>query len=200
VTTCPTGIDIRDGLQMECIHCTQCIDACDAVMDKIGRPRGLIRYTSRDELAGASRRFLRPRVVFYPVLLLAVFGALGVALARRAPVDVTVLRGIGSPYTLLPSGDVSNQIRVKIANRTDEERRYLIELVDAPRLRLIAPDNPLVVGPRHSATAVVFVTAPVAEIAGGERDVRFRVSDPTGYATVVTYRLLGPAGPGVERR
>ena len=75
VVTCPTGIDIREGLQMECIHCTQCMDACDSIMDRVGRPRGLIRYSSRDELAGAPRRILRPRVVLYPLLLVLVWGA-----------------------------------------------------------------------------------------------------------------------------
>ena len=67
VLTCPTGIDIRDGLQMECIHCTQCADACDAMMVKVGRPTGLIRYTSQDALAGQVRRLLRPRTVLYPL-------------------------------------------------------------------------------------------------------------------------------------
>ena len=147
VVTCPTGIDIRDGLQMECIHCTQCMDACDSVMDRIGRPRGLIRYSSRDELGGAPRRILRPRLIFYPLLLLAVWGMLGWSLAHRQSADVTVLRGVGSPFTLLPSGEVSNQIRIKIVNRSAGDRRYLIELVNGEGLHLIAPDNP--VGGRH---------------------------------------------------
>src|SRR5262249_50274176 len=117
VLTCPTGIDIRDGLQMECIHCTQCMDACDAVMARIGKPLGLIRYSSKDELAGQPRRILRPRIVLYPLLLALVWGALVLALARREPADVTVLRGLGTPFSVLPSGEVSDQIRVKIVNR-----------------------------------------------------------------------------------
>ncbi|HEX4934576.1 MAG TPA: cytochrome c oxidase accessory protein CcoG, partial [Gemmatimonadaceae bacterium] len=66
VATCPTGIDIRDGLQMECIHCTQCADACDAIMASIGKPKGLVRYTSREVLAGGTRHLLRPRTLIYP--------------------------------------------------------------------------------------------------------------------------------------
>jgi cytochrome c oxidase accessory protein FixG len=192
VVTCPTGIDIRDGLQMECIHCTQCMDACDSVMDRIGRPRGLIRYGSRDELGGAPRRILRPRLIFYPLLLLAVWGMLGWSLAHRQSADVTVLRGVGSPFTLLPSGEVSNQIRIKIVNRSPGDRRYLIELADSEGLHLIAPDNPVVVGTGHAVTATVFVTAPRPAFQAGAREIRFRVSDGLDFADSMPYRLLGP--------
>jgi len=192
VVTCPTGIDIRDGLQMECIHCTQCMDACDSVMDRIGRPRGLIRYSSRDELGGAPRRILRPRLVLYPMLLLAVWGMLGWSLAHRQSADVTVLRGVGSPFTLLPSGEVSNQIRIKIVNRAAGDRRYLIELADGEGLHLIAPDNPVAVGTGHAVTATVFVTAPRTAFQAGAREIRFKVSDGVDFTGSMPYRLLGP--------
>jgi cytochrome c oxidase accessory protein FixG len=197
VACCPTGIDIREGLQMECIHCTQCIDACDSIMDRIGRPRGLIRYGSRDELAGQARRVLRPRVVIYPLLLVLVWGALAYALAHRAPADVTVLRGLGSPFTVLPSGLVSNQIRVKIVNRAAVEHRYLVELAEgaagpADGIALIAPENPLPVPAGKSATAPIFLTAPPKAFEDGRRAVRLKISDGAGWSTVVPYRLLGP--------
>ena len=196
VTCCPTGIDIRDGLQMECIHCTQCMDACDSIMDGIGRPRGLIRYSSRDELAGQPRRMLRPRVVIYPLLLAVVWGALAYALLHRAPADVTVLRGIGSPFTVTPSGMVMNQIRVKIVNRDAVDRRYQVELVEpagAPAtLGLVAPENPLPVPAGKSATAPFFVTAPRAAFDEGRREVGLRIDNGAGWSTVMPYRLLGP--------
>jgi len=192
VVTCPTGIDIRDGLQMECIHCTQCMDACDAVMVKIGKPIGLIRYSSRDELAGQPRRFLRPRIALYPLLLVLVWGAFALALAGRAPLDVTVLRGLGTPFALLPTGEVSDQIRIKIVNRRRTDERYRIELVDAGPLRLVAPDNPLALGAGKTATASVFVIAPRDAFGDGRRDIRFRISDDDGFSATVPYRLLGP--------
>ena len=203
VRTCPTGIDIRDGLQMECIHCTQCIDACDAIMDRVGKPRGLIRYSSRDELAGAPRRILRPRIVLYPALLLLVWGALAWALAYRPNAEVTVLRGLGSPFTVLRSGEISNQIRVKIENHGGETRRYWVELAGAPDLRLVAPENPVTVGPGQQATATLFVLGDAAAFPHGSRPVRFRVTDGAGFTAAPTYRLLGPSDrPGestVER-
>jgi cytochrome c oxidase accessory protein FixG len=196
VACCPTGIDIRDGLQMECIHCTQCMDACDSIMDGVGRPRGLIRYSSRDELAGQPRRMLRPRVVIYPLLLAVVWGALAYALFHRAPADVTVLRGIGSPFTMTPSGMVMNQIRVKIVNRESADRRYEVSLVepsgDAGTLGLIAPENPLPVHPGKAATAPFFVTAPRSAFHDGRREVGLRVDNGAGWSTVMSYRLLGP--------
>jgi cytochrome c oxidase accessory protein FixG len=199
VRTCPTGIDIRDGLQMECIHCTQCIDACDAIMDRIGKPRGLIRYSSRDELAGAPRRILRPRVVLYPALLLLVWGALAWALAHRPGAEVTVLRGLGSPFTLLRSGEVSNQIRVKIENHGGETRRYWIELVEADDLRLVAPENPMTVGPGQQATATGFVLGSASHFAHGNREVRLRIGDGAGFSITTTYRMLGPSDrPGQD--
>jgi cytochrome c oxidase accessory protein FixG len=100
VLTCPTGIDIREGLQMECIHCAQCIDACDAVMTKIGRPRGLIRYGSRDGFAGRAGSFLRPRLIAYPAVLVLAFGLFAWQLGGRSATEVTVLRASTVPFTL----------------------------------------------------------------------------------------------------
>jgi cytochrome c oxidase accessory protein FixG len=192
VTTCPTGIDIREGLQMECIGCTQCIDACDAIMERIDKPRGLIRYTSQEILETGKRKLVRPRVIAYPVLLLLVFGALGFALADKDSADITVLRGLGNPFVELPSGEISNQIRVKIVNRSGSDRDYLIELVDADDLRLVAPQNPLPLGDRETETATIFVITTRQAFQDGVRAVVFRVSDGVDLNKEIPYRLLGP--------
>ncbi len=192
---CPTGIDIRDGLQMECVGCTQCIDACDSVMRKVGHPPRLIRYTSQDELAGKPRRLLRPRVVVYPLILIAAVTGFGIALGRSArSAEVTVLRGIGSPYALLAGGaEVSNQLRVKIVNRTSARRRYRIAIAEAG-VRLVAPENPVSIRGERSATATAFVIAPRARFVQGRLAVTLRVSDGEGFEQVIPYGLLGPAG------
>mgnify|MGYP001560722565 CR=1 FL=1 len=192
VMTCPTGIDIREGLQMECIHCTQCMDACDAVMDKVGRPRGLIRYSSRDGFDGKRPRVLRPRVVLYPLALAAGLGVLGFNLGTRAEADVTILRGLGAPYSLEPDGSVVNQIRVKVMNRGRRERRYRIALEGVPGARLVAPINPLPVAAGRSATTSVFVVLPQGGFPGGQRPVTFRLSDGQGFEGTFPYGLVGP--------
>ena len=193
VSTCPTGIDIREGLQMECIHCTQCADACDQVMDRIGLERGLVRYTSQAELESGKRAFLRPRVFVYSVILLIMFGAFTFSLAGKNSADVTLLRGLGAPFTVLPSGQVSNQIRIKIANRSPEARSYLIGLVGADDLELIAPENPLIVAAGETEMTAAFITSPRSAFAGGEVVITLTVVDGVDYSTERSYRLLGPA-------
>jgi cytochrome c oxidase accessory protein FixG len=194
VVTCPTGIDIRDGLQMECINCTQCIDACDAIMDKVGKPRGLIRYSSQAELHDEGKQVLRPRVVIYPAILAIAVGLLVVLLANRAPADVTVLRGIGTPYAELPDGQISNQLRVKIVNRSEGSRTYRIEFPGGDRLQVIAPNGVLALDPGETETATLFVNAPRDVFVDGGLPVTLRVVDGEGFVKDVPYRLLGPFG------
>jgi cytochrome c oxidase accessory protein FixG len=192
VLTCPTGIDIRDGLQMECIHCTQCADACDAVMEKVGKPRGLIRYTSRETLAGHARRLLRPRTVLYPLAFLLFFGSFVVALETKPGADVTVLGAIGAPFTREPDGSVVNQVRVKITNRTRDPQRYAVELLGAEGARVLAPELPLAVTSGSTAATSLFVILPPRAFHDGEARVRFRISDGAGFTTEVAWRLRGP--------
>jgi cytochrome c oxidase accessory protein FixG len=194
VSTCPTGIDIREGLQMECVACTQCIDACDEVMDRIGLERGLVRYTSQAELETGTRRFLRPRLVVYSAILALMFGAFAFSLGRKKSADVTLLRGLGAPFQVLQTGEVSNQIRIKIANRSPEERSYSFEVVSPDDLTMIAPENPLVVAVGSSALTAVFLNAPPAQFVNGELAIVLRISDGVDFEKEVPYRLLGPAG------
>jgi cytochrome c oxidase accessory protein FixG len=194
VTTCPTGIDIREGLQMECIACTQCIDACDAVMDRVGLARGLIRYSSQQELETGSSRFLRPRLVVYSGILVAVFGAFAFSLGGKATADVTLLRGLGAPFQVLPNGEVSNQIRIKIANRSGEPRSYRYEIVEPAGVTLIAPENPLDVDAGDSQMTAAFVNAPPSAFADGELAMVLAIRDGIDFDGRYSYRLLGPGG------
>jgi cytochrome c oxidase accessory protein FixG len=131
VQVCPTGIDIRQGLQMECIGCTACIDACDDVMTRLHRPRGLIRYDSQRAFAGQRTRWLRPRTILYGVLL-----ALGAAVATWAlstvrPANLGVTRITGTPYVV--SADfVRNQFLVRIVNKRNAPARFVVEVRGAP--------------------------------------------------------------------
>jgi cytochrome c oxidase accessory protein FixG len=199
VQTCPTGIDIREGLQMECLHCTQCMDACDAVMVKIGKPAGLIRYGSRDGFEGRTSGWLRPRTALYPLALAVTVGWFGWQLASRADADLTVLRGLGAPYTLTPAGEVSNQVRIKVANHARRDRAFRIEVLDAPDVRTVAPWNPIPVPAAQMRTASIFLLAPAASFTSGERFVTIRVSEGGGFGETTRWRLVGPqASPGRE--
>jgi cytochrome c oxidase accessory protein FixG len=192
VTTCPTGIDIRNGLQMECIHCTQCMDACDAVMQKVNKPRGLIRYSSRAALAGKGKHFLRPRTVLYPSAFLLFFGAFVWQLTFKDAADVTLLGPEGAPFTVQPDGSVTNQLRIRVANRSDIMHAYAVEVTGAEHLTLIAPLSPLPVEPGTTGTMPIFVTLPGDAFEHGVRTVTVRITDGGKFAGTFPYRLTGP--------
>ncbi|WP_137818503.1 cytochrome c oxidase accessory protein CcoG [Pseudomonas sp. 2FG] len=135
VQVCPTGIDIRDGLQLACIGCAACIDACDSIMDKMGYARGLVRYSSEHELEGGQTRLLRPRLLGYAAVLLSMLLAFGWALQARplAALDVTRDRGL---YRENGQGEIENSYRLRLINKTQSAQRYELGLVDAAGLRL----------------------------------------------------------------
>ncbi len=204
VQTCPTGIDIRNGLQMECVHCTQCMDACDDVMTRIGKPTGLIRYSSQDSIEGKPFKLLRPRVVLYPLVLAVLLSALAYNLATKAPADVTVLRGLDAPFVEEQDGTIANQLRIKIANRRSATTPFTIS-VELPvnegrvedSMRIIAPENPLIVDAMGTRSTSVFLLLPRSAFNNGERAVNIVISDSTGgVLTTIPYRLLGPATQG----
>ncbi len=196
VMTCPTGIDIRDGLQMECIHCTQCADACDDIMDRVGKPRGLVRYTSRDDIDGKPRKLLRPRVVLYPAALTIAVVAFLYFLATRHDTDITILRGIGAPYAIEADGRVVNQVRVRITNRARENRAYRIELIGADGAELISPENPVPVAPGERRSTSLFIVGPRRLFHDGELCIALKISDGKAYQETVPYTLVGPEGDG----
>lgn len=134
VAVCPTGIDIRKGIQYECIGCGACIDACDPVMDKLGKPRGLIRYTTENALAqhfGAQdvvRHVLRPRIMLYAAILLAIIVATAWSLANRVPLKVDVIRDRSILAREADDGRIENVYSLKIMNTTERPQRYEISV------------------------------------------------------------------------
>jgi cytochrome c oxidase accessory protein FixG len=134
VAVCPTGIDIRDGQQLECIGCGLCIDACNAVMDKVGRPRSLITlatFASKTARAAGERpvyRLWRPRVILYVALLMAVGAIMMAAFMTRATVEVNVLRDRTPLFVTLADGAVRNGYTLKILNKTREEQTYALTI------------------------------------------------------------------------
>ena len=116
VAVCPTGIDIRNGLQLECIGCTACIDACDEVMEKVEKPKGLIRYATGNALKGLRTKWLRPRVAIYLVLLVVVVSALTFFIDRREDIVVTILRGKDAPFQVIEEEDADEHEEEEVIN------------------------------------------------------------------------------------
>jgi polyferredoxin len=129
---CPTGIDIRNGLQYECIACGACIDGCNQVMDKLGYPRGLIRYSTQNAIDGRPTRVVRPRIIVYGSLLLVLAGGWAWSVAHRKPFIAEILRDRNALYRVLGDGSVENDYTLKIVNKTDRPVRYVVRLGVAP--------------------------------------------------------------------
>ena len=142
VQVCPVGIDIRNGLQYECIACGACIDACDDVMDKMGMPHGLIRYTTQHALDGNSGRVLRPRIFVYGFLLTALVGAWTWGVFNRTPLITDLLRDRNALYQ--QQGDrTANGYTLKLVNKTDADRSYRVRIESADAASLVLKDAPL---------------------------------------------------------
>lgn len=175
VQVCPTGIDIRDGLQLECIGCGACIDACDSVMDKLGYARGLVRYSSENELAGGKTHWLRPRLIGYAAMLTVMIGAFAWALAERPLIslDVTRDRGLFRENAL---GQIENIYSLKIINKTQQPRSYAISLVEPGDFELHGPRT-LNLAPGEIRDLPVSVALTAMHNAAGPQTLRFEVRD-----------------------
>lgn len=146
VAVCPTGIDIRNGTQMECVHCTACMDACDKVMSKVGLPPGLIRYASLNGIERGEKLRITPRILGYSAVLLALTGLLAALLLTRSDVETTLLRAPGSLFQVMPNGRIGNLYIIRIVNKTS--RALPVEL------RLEQPAGEVkVLGQGHLAVA-----------------------------------------------
>jgi len=193
VAVCPTGIDIREGLQMECIGCAQCIDACDTVMDKVGKPRGLIGYTSKAVLAGESRRLLRPRTIIYPALLVIAATLLVWNVGDKPSTEVWVERIEGPSFIELPDGTISAAAKIKLENESDEVHHYTISVAEPVGLPMRSPakwDVPA----RKSLAITLYIDVPREMFVDNKRDVYLKITETGGFHRVVTVTLLGPAG------
>jgi cytochrome c oxidase accessory protein FixG len=166
VTVCPTGIDIRNGTQMECVHCTACIDACDEVMDKVGRPRGLIRYASLNGIEKREPLRVTPRILGYCGILLILGSILAVVLTSRSDIDATLLRASGALFQVTPEGRVSNLYILKLVNKTSHDLPVELRL-EKPEGRLtVIGGNPQVRAQQLLQTSVLLELAPEVARAG----------------------------------
>ncbi|RMG77511.1 MAG: cytochrome c oxidase accessory protein CcoG [Bacteroidetes bacterium] len=152
VRVCPTGIDIRDGVQLECVNCTACIDACDSVMTKINRPTGLIRYDSYNGIVAGERKIFTPRAIAYSVVLAILVGVNIFLLANRSDVEAVILRTPGMLYQKVDETHLSNLYNYQIFNKTGKELPLELKLkTPYGKLKLVgdppvAPPNEVVEG------------------------------------------------------
>jgi cytochrome c oxidase accessory protein FixG len=134
---CPTGIDIRDGLQYQCIGCALCVDACDSVMDKMDYPRGLIRYTSENALAGDKTHWLRPRIIGYSLVLLCMVTVFSFQVFGRVPIELSALRDRTQLYLTTDDGAIENLYTLQLANKDEARHEFVISLADLEGAEII---------------------------------------------------------------
>lgn len=187
---CPTGIDIRDGLQLECVHCAQCIDACDAVMGKLGKPGGLIRYATQNLVERTHRSGLRYRVAIYPALMAGLLVALAVLLARRVPVLVEQERLVGANFSTAADGTIETPVRLLVENRTDSPRTFTARGVGDVGVQAGAPR--IEVAAMSAATMRFTVRAPAASFGRGSRRGSVALVDDLGSEHPVELSIVGP--------
>jgi cytochrome c oxidase accessory protein FixG len=167
VQVCPTGIDIRNGLQIECIGCAACIDGCNQVMDKMGYAPGLIRYATQNALTRKYdaprmwRRVLRPRTLIYATVLAALTTATVVSLALRNPLKVDILRDRGVLAREAAPGVIENVYRMQLMNTDETARRFTIRADGVPGLAVHGVEQPVALGPAQSRLFAVRLQAPV---------------------------------------
>jgi cytochrome c oxidase accessory protein FixG len=191
VKTCPTGIDIRDGLQMECIGCAQCIDACAPVMAKLGRPPNLIRYSSQRADAGERSRVLRARIVVYPLVIAVLVALFAVTLAGKQSFDAVILRNPGQPFTLTDDGEVRNVLRLKTTSRTDADLDLRVVVIEPPGAVLVGEPT-LALSAGDVETFPLTVVADPELFVTGEVPLRLAVHGQDGSTRELTFTLLGP--------
>jgi cytochrome c oxidase accessory protein FixG len=199
VTVCPMGIDIRNGPQLECIQCALCIDACDAIMTKVGRPTGLIAYATFQNVdhptAGPREgwRIVRPRTLLYAAALLLASGLLLWAMLSRTTLDVSILHDRNPLYVTLSDGGLRNGYTIKIHNKLLEPRRLRIDVggIDGARATILGQENkePVVdLAPAEVAAVKLYLSVPpaaISRLAGEAVPVTIAVTDTADQTVTV---------------
>jgi cytochrome c oxidase accessory protein FixG len=174
VQVCPTGIDIRNGLQYQCIGCAACIDGCDQVMERVGKPKGLIRYSTTHAVEGGQTQVFRPRVLVYSGILLAIILAASASLYLRVPLKVDVIRDRAAIAREVEGGRIENVYRLQIMNTTERARTYEIAVAGLPSLAL-AVEPRVEVGAADGRMVLVRVRVDPGAAAAGTHPIQFRI-------------------------
>jgi len=164
VQVCPTGIDIRNGTQLECINCAACIDACNGVMEKIGRPKGLIRYASLNSILKGEKLKITPRIIGYTVIFLALFTLLSYLIVTRSPVEAAVLRTPGVLAKENPDGTIQNLYNVRIVNKSFRSYPVHLELLQPKGELVMVTGKYLTLPPDGMVESAFFIKIPKSEV------------------------------------
>jgi cytochrome c oxidase accessory protein FixG len=192
VDVCPTGIDIRNGTQLECINCTACMDACDSVMEKVGYDKGLIRYDSENALANGVKNKFSPRSKAYVVFLVLLIGVIGYLFSLRGDLDATVLRTPGMQFQVRENGYISNLYNVKILNKTTHEMEVLFKLENTDGLIEMVGNKTMLVPPGDKNEQALFVLIKKDDLKQSTTHIKIGIYADGKLIKKVKTNFLGP--------
>ncbi len=192
VKVCPTGIDIRNGTQMECVGCTACIDACNKMMKAVNRPTGLIRYASENGIASGEKLRYTGRMKFYTVLLMLLTGLLTILLLSRKDVDGTVIRAAGMLYQERGADSVSNLYNIKIINKTIKDIPLTLKLENAPGRIIEAEGRSIAVPKEGQGKGSFFIVLPNNIIKDRKLKLRVGLYEGEKRITTLATNFMGP--------
>jgi len=193
VKVCPTGIDIRNGVQMECVGCTACIDACDHIMDSVNKPRGLIRYASENSIAKGEPLHYTTRMKLYTALCFLLLSILSVILLTRKDVDATIIRTAGMLYQERGVDSISNLYNIRMVNKTNKDLQIAIKLVDAQGRIQMAGSSIIKMGKEAQAAGTFFVVLPKEYIKERKTIIRLAILENGKEIGTTKTNFLGPA-------
>lgn len=194
VHVCPTGIDIRNGTQLECVNCTACIDACDDVMVKIKKPTGLIKIASFNSIKNGVANLLNSRTIAYSIVMIALIFAFGYLLTTRSDVETTVLKVPGQLYQTADDGQISNLYNLQFLNKTFDEKRLTISLESGSHASIEQVGQAeIVIQPNELYKSVFFIKIPPEKIRSVKSIIRIIIKDESGeIIEEVKTKFLGP--------
>lgn len=196
VQVCPTGIDIRNGLQYQCIGCAACIDACDDIMNKMGYEPGLISYTTENKLAGGSWTWKRPKLIGYGVAMLAMTLLFVVVLWNRVPLTLEVIRDRASLFQQLADGRVENVYQLRIINMDDDSHEFEVSVAGLSNATLV-PDRPVRVEAGEVHDLLLRVQADTGSLQNFSSDIVFSVREINGTLSADSEsRFIAPSSVG----
>ncbi len=191
VQVCPTGIDIRNGTQLECIACTACIDACDEVMDKISKPRGLIRYASKEGIEQKKKLQFSARIASYSVVLVLLLSVFGFLAFTRGDIETTILRAPGLMFQENKDGTISNLYNIQILNKSYKNLPIKLKLKNnMGTIKMIG--NDLNVPSAELAESSFFVNIPIKNLKGNSEKIEIEVLSNGKLIDDVKTKFLGP--------
>lgn len=192
VHVCPTGIDIRHGTQLECVNCTACIDACDKIMDRVGRSRGLIRYASYNTVESGSRLRLTPRMIAYTGVLIFIGGLFLYTIISRSAVETTILRTPGMLFQELDNGNLRNLYSIKIVNKSNEEIPIELKIAEPGYAEITMVGGEVILPAGDVIETAMFVDIPQEKIKSMKTSLRIDIRNGLDILETVKTSFMGP--------